>query len=1212
MKKVFTKLTCVLLALTLCLSIGATAVFAADETESTGITVDLIPGKNTSAMEYINSTDFDGFRLVTVSASEIATVINRVSASGFNGPKPYLKFDRNDTADQKKQQVIHELYTDNGHFTDPSTITVTGAPEGFPFQYVGYGDYSGHYVSKLHIVYDRNEDGTPKLDENGQFVIKQLQKTNGTPLTYMGQPTTNIVGPFDQLTGTRPQHFLLMNEAGETVYAYCIDLGTGVASGNPFYSVANLEDANYYATSDAAEHIRAITQNGYWGTLEGMGSLTQLKSALKQAVADGKIEKEYDITFVIYIQNATADYELKEGEYIGNGKVCTTVTEHIILTDEVIDELTSGEAIDATQAAIWSYANGSNHALDGTDRDIVGDITYASSKNGDSRNGQNDFAGAARTKALYNYLTTLETSEESTVVINKKNFIKDMSLTVGNHLGNGVYEASLNFATYFTADVEKDDLAIVLTYVDADGNQQTITCKLTGEGALLPNADGFYALEGLKLREDQKFNFSLNVAGAQFLENNTYIFAAEGGVTQSQTMVGVASGYNTVDITTSLDATFSVKDIPSLNANKESLLIDRGEDRYTISIEVPGGDRIEKHDEIILMVDGSYSMDNEWPSMKEAINLIGKTVLNGNGNTQLTLMAFGMGDNIVLEHVKDANTLATALGELPGNLLYGRSSTNCEAGFTGVASYIENHDETLGNVEVIFISDGNVNTDETPRAFDANWQTWSVKFGALTVAQAAFEGTLTYGKDLPDAFKMFGDRFAGATREEILERAFAGEVSDEEFINFAEQLWSDVYAYSGLIRGMEYPVSDTERAFVKYDKENGTYIQDLFYYTTYKSPYVTYGNRWTRTPIAADALASMEQVNALYVVDYDNYTAWMDTGISNEKATFVQSNGISGLCQALEGVLADMALSDYYDVSVTDYMSKWVTLDPTTLRIVDATTETIIWSAADGWLIEDNRPTAQEVPVIAELVDPANYAAGGEDVIGNTSGDIYLLTWYVKDGPMLRSDNYRLEYEVTVDTAEEGFDYEVSYPANGKTTIRYNDDRDSDIPVPTVITCSAEVVLSGLKYLDEEVAEGFEFALSFNGEILQTVSSDADGKFVFDGLVFTEAGEYVYTIAEVIGDDEEIIYDETVYTITVIVVPENDKLHADVIVTVEEAAHEGEIRFDNTTLTKIPDEDPPLEELPTTGDMGMAPMITALVSMMSLAAVIILRKKEFA
>ncbi len=836
MKKAFVKLTSVLLALALCLSIGATAVFAAEETETPKITVEMIPGKTTSALEDISGTGFDGFRLVTVETSPLTTLVNHVSSSGFNGPKPYLKFDRNDTADQKKQQVIHELYTDNGHFHDPSTITVTDAPEGYPFQFVGYGDYSGHYVSKVRVIYERNEDGTPKLDENGQFIIKELQHSNGNPLTYMGQPTTNINGPFDQKTGTRPQHFLLMNEAGEAVYAYCVDLGTGVASGNPFYSVANLEDNTYYASEDAAEHIRAITQNGYWGTLEGMGSLTQLKADLKQAVAEGKVEKEYDITFVVYIQKATEGYELKEGEYIGNGYVCKTVTEHIVLTDEVIDQLTSGEAIDATQAAIWSFANGSNYALDGTDRMIVGDITYASSKNGDSRNGVDDHAGAARTKALYEYLVSLETNEKSTVVINEKNFIKDMSLTVGNHLGNGVYEASLNFTTYFTADVEKDDLAIVLTYVDADGNQQTLTCKLTGEGALMPDANGFYTLEGLKLRADQKFNFTLNVAGAQFLENNTYIFVAEGGVAQSQTMVGVASGYNTVDISASLEATFSVKDVPSMVADKESELANRGDDRYTVSIEVPGGDRIEKHDEVILMVDGSYSMDNEWPAMKEAINLIGKTVLNGNGNTQLTLMAFGMGDNIVLEHVKDADELAAALGELPGNLLYGRSSTNCEAGFTGVAEYIANHDATLGNVEVIFISDGNINTDETPRAFDANWQTWT-KFGALTVAQAAFEGAVAYGENLPAAFTtVFGDRFAGMTAEEILAAAFTnGAVTEEEFITFAEQVWTDVYAYSGLTRGVEYPVSDAERAFVKYDKENGTYIQDLFYYTTYKS-----------------------------------------------------------------------------------------------------------------------------------------------------------------------------------------------------------------------------------------------------------------------------------------------------------------------------------------------------------------------------------------
>ena len=479
---------------------------------------------------------------------------------------------------------------------------------------------------------------------------------------------------------------------------------------------------------------------------------------------------------------------------------------------------------------------------------------------------------------------------------------------------------------------------------------------------------------------------------------------------------------------------------------------DNGEN-YTVEIQVPGKDGDNRFDDVILMVDGSYSMDNEWPAMKEAITAIGETVLNGSGNTRLTLMAFGMGDNYVLENVTSVDQLTSALGALPGNLLYGRSSTNCEAGFTGVAEHIE-YRTGLKDAYVIFISDGNVNTDETPRAFDANWQTWT-KFGALTVAQEAFGGTVSNGTNLPAAFAtVFGDRFDGATREEIIERAFGGEVTDEEFIAFAEQLWTDVYAYSGLTRGVEYPVSTAERAFVKYDKEKGTYIQDLFYYTTYKSAYVTYNDRWTRTPAAANELAAMEQVKAMYVVDYDGYTSWMDTGITNEKSTFVQSNGIAGLCEALDGALGELAKTPFNDVVITDYMSKWVNLDPETIRIVDNSTGEVIWTVADGWLIDENRPTAQETPVVVELVDSADYAAGGDDVVGNTSSDIYKLTWYVKDGAMVRSDTYSLKYEVTVDAAEEGFDYNTEYPANGNTDLNYTDEngdeKTSEIKVPSV------------------------------------------------------------------------------------------------------------------------------------------------------------------
>ena len=1122
--------------------------YAAERKLEPNVTVMLMPGETTSAKEQLSNEKQTVIKTVTAQTTAIATNVNNMFASGFIGTKPYLKFDRNDTANQKENKKIHELYTDNGHFHDTSAITVTGAPAGYPFQFVGYGDYSGHYVSKVRVIYERNEDGTPKVDENGNYIIKELQHSKGATLTYKGEPTLNINGPFDQTTGTRPQHFLLMNEAGEAIYAYCNDLGTGVANGNPFYAVANLEDAGYYASEEAAEHIRAITQNGYWGTESGDGSVAQLKENLKAAVASGEIEKEYDITFVVRIMkkdNIPADYEMKEGEYIAEGYLCNTVTQHIVLTDEVIDGLTGGEAIDATQAAIWSYANGSNYALDGTDRMVVGDITYASSAMGDSLNGQNDFAGAARTKALYNYLMNLQAEEQSTVVINEKNYIKDMSLSIGNHMGNGVYAAAINFTTCFAANVEKDDLAIVLTYVDAEDKQQSITRKLTGDDALMPNANGFYTLEGLELRAGQQFEFTMKITGAQFLERNTYILTAEGGTDKSQTMVSVASGYNTVDIDASFGATFAVEEqvtyhYPNLESDKTAKPSDDS-NRFEINIEVPGGDAEVKHDEIILMVDGSYSMDNEWPAMKNAITEIGKTVLDGSGHTVLTLMAFGMGDNEVLVHVKTVDELVSALGELPGNLLYGRSSTNCEAGFTGVAEYIANHDESLGEVDVIFISDGNVNTDETPRAFDANWQTWT-KFGALTVAQAAFEGTVTYGENLPAAFTaVFGDRFDGMTGEEILTAAFTnGEVTDEEFLAFAEQLWTDVYAYSGLTRGEAYPVSDAERAFVKYDKENGSYIQDLFYYTTYKSAYVTYGDRWTRTPAAAEALAAMDQVKNLYVVDYDGYTAWMDTGITNEKATFVQSDGIAGLLTALESTLEELSKTPYNDVVVTDYMSKWVLLDPVTIRVVDGNGNVIaVFDAENSPKDADGNYTAylykwvgealceNKAPIVLELVPESEYEAGGADVIGNVDGPIYRITWNLKDGPLMRNEAFKLQYEVIINTEEPGFEYDKDYPANGNTYAEYIDGNGEknkvDIKVPEIVTEQVLTEVSGTKtWIDNDNQDGIRpesitIRLWANGVEVDSivVTEEMGWSYTFENLnKFANGEEIVYTITE--------------------------------------------------------------------------------------------------
>ena len=563
------------------------------------VEVDLIPGETTTAEGITGVTEIDNLngkgnanntdtttvteieRTVTAETSDVETKVNEL-ADDMEGLQPELKFDRDSKEDQAAKKKETELYTDNGHFNNPDDFTVTDSPEGYPFKYVGSADYSGHYVSKICVVYERDEAGNPIKDENGEYVIKQLKTGKGVVLTQGGVPTTDLNGPYDQLTGTRPTMFMLMNEGGDTLYGYCIDLGTGTQDDH-WYTVANLEDSEYYASEEAEGHVRSIAMNGYWGTAAGedaanpaTGSIEKIREAMKAALKEGKIEAEYDITFAVREQDNGR--ELQEGEYRYGGFIYKHVTEHVVITDEVIDAMTEGEAMDATQMAIWSYANGSNFNLDGTDRAIVGDVTYGSCALGDSLNGQNDYVGAARTKAFYNWLVNLDPTEAETVVANEKNFVEDMSLVVGDkvegHANNGdenkdndAYNTEIKFTLAFVPDPESDDLLVYLT--DAEGNAindaegNPIVRRLAGKDSegreaetILPEEDGSYVLSGLQLIENKEFTFDLRLEGTQYLDQGVYIYTAQGGTDASQTMVGVAEGTRTVDISASMTITF--------------------------------------------------------------------------------------------------------------------------------------------------------------------------------------------------------------------------------------------------------------------------------------------------------------------------------------------------------------------------------------------------------------------------------------------------------------------------------------------------------------------------------------------------------------------------------------------------------------------------------------------------------------------------------
>lgn len=493
----------------------------------------------------------------------------------------------------------------------------------------------------------------------------------------------------------------------------------------------------------------------------------------------------------------------------------------------------------------------------------------------------------------------------------------------------------------------------------------------------------------------------------------------------------------------------------TIGGSKVTTIID-GKERFEVKTQVAWKDGIKLHDEVIVMIDGSYSTDDDWYTIRRAILKIGeKTFENSKGNTFITVMTFGTGDNFVVKHAKTLKQLNEKLPEVPGQLLYGRDFSNGEAGFTGITEYIKNHDDTLNKGHIVYITDGEVNTDETKYVFD-NWihNAW-LKKDALTLAKWSIQEELAkYGEGtakLSNAYlTAFGDLDMASWDE-------------EKIMKWANQVWADVYAYSKMTLGREYAISDTERAFVKYDKENGTHIQEIFYYTTWGRDYP---NAVKRTATKGNALAKNEKISHMYMVDINKASTWMiDMASSANNVSIHEAGSISNLLETLDGILTDLGYVSGSEVTVVDYISKWVNLDTSSIRVIDNNSGKTIWTSANGWHISKNRPTSQETPVIVEMLPINKYDDGGPNVLGNVNDVIYKLTWYVKDGEDFEDYNYSLAYIVDVDIHETNFTYNTEYPSNGYSTINYtrkNGDEftniTKDISSPKVIVNKVETV----------------------------------------------------------------------------------------------------------------------------------------------------------
>lgn len=166
------------------------------------------------------------------------------------------------------------------------------------------------------------------------------------------------------------------------------------------------------------------------------------------------------------------------------------------------------------------------------------------------------------------------------------------------------------------------------------------------------------------------------------------------------------------------------------------------------------------------------------------------------------------------------------------------------------------------------------------------------------------------------------------------------------------------------------------------------------------------------------------------------------------------------------------------------------------------------------------------------------------------------------------------------------------------------------------------IVFGASKKLDgRELADGeFTFELKdADGNVLQTATNAADGSVVFDDpVMYTEAGEYTYTVSEKLPEDDDqsadgiqkdnVTYDETVYTATVTVTDNGDGSTSASV----SYGNDGKLpSFTNTYVKPAePAPEEPTDAMPKTGDTSNVAVIgLGLAAMALVASGVVLRRR---
>ena len=297
---------------------------AAPVTDESGVTTGTTVDEIREVVENSGSTEPQvvGYRVTTTRKGADGQLLSSKSDSVYGTitiTKTVTQPMQQDTTDsvQTVSETVTRVYRQTVH-TETAAVTVINgklhAEMGVVEKGKGHGETN---MSSLQPDVPKPRDG--QFDGNDLYGRpNNAEGSSSSDLPYQWKGEYGLESSY-RVNGGRyntwlAHQFVLEDENGNKYYTYCADFQTGAESGWK-YAMENVEDADYY-DDVAAKHIRAIAYEGYWGTSSGIGSLENLKKILRE-----------------------------KGEAVHG------------LSEPEIAALTDGQALTATQAAVWKFGN---------------------------------------------------------------------------------------------------------------------------------------------------------------------------------------------------------------------------------------------------------------------------------------------------------------------------------------------------------------------------------------------------------------------------------------------------------------------------------------------------------------------------------------------------------------------------------------------------------------------------------------------------------------------------------------------------------------------------------------------------------------------------------------------------------------------------------------------------------------------------------------